>query len=287
MNKFINLCVIIVAMVMTFALTSCDKDAPVVPNPTPDPTNPGSAGNRTITLTINKPITGTGTVDGKDMKIHAYFMFGDSLVKKFDNIKLGDNKIDLPKMTYTNVVISTHDYKDFKRQNVTTTYPKILGRRGDARGYLPSFSMRHLMYAETLSYTNLTTTDKVSFTLKTVSRLVMVKKTIDVSEPPRRSTGSNSSSIPYRIVKDPQGQEWYALYYKTSNDTDHVAQFLIGQATPDGQVSTRNVNAHVLQGEVVQYTFYKTNVEPKVEKFSFDAYDHAKTMGSATNWYMY
>ena len=284
MNKFINLCVIIVAMVMTFALTSCDKDAPDTPTPI-DPSNPFSGKTKEITLTINKPKY--GSVDGKDMKLRVYFVSVDSLVKTVSSgLKIGDNKITVPVMNYTSIIVTTHDYSDYESTSNDIKFPKVLTMR-NAVAYLPTYSTRHILFWEdALNMIVNTNTNKIVAQLQDVSKLIMVKKTINVKESPY-IRGAFSKITNFRIVKDSKNQEWYALYRTGTVDVTTV-YFQMGISTDIiGETQTIPVNANILPGEVFQYTTLGKGKEPITETLNFSNYSHASVMASTANWYTY
>lgn len=252
---------IIVAIVLLG--TSCKKDdEPVVPV------------SGTITLKVSKPEQVT-IKDGMSFKAH--FILDRKVVKSLD-VKIGDNKIEIPRANYSNIIVTSHDFFDFSRPSTDIKYPELL-TLPPVNEFLPRHTTRFILHGE--NQADLTSKNEAVVQLQSFYKLIMIRKNDVVAKTPYILYYGKEEF--FKEVRDENGENWYAFYvYGKAPQT----QFIIGVKTATGRIITYPVTEDVNVSTVKQFTFilqggYTT------ETFSYDKYDHVNVMETTMDLVLY
>ncbi|MGJ1410432.1 hypothetical protein ACR78Z_12210 [Sphingobacterium thalpophilum] len=252
-------------IVFSLSIVSCKKDdGPVVP----------------ITLKVSTP----DQIPVKnDMSFKAHFILNGKVSKSLD-VKIGDNKIEVPRANYSNVIVTSHDFFDYSKPSTDAKYPELL-TSPVVSAFLPYFTTRFILHGEMpIDFTN---KNEATIQLQSSYTLVMVKRNDAIAIAPYFLYYGNNES--FKQVTDDKGQEWLAMYYINKVIPPNTAStaFNIGIKWWDnGKTMKIPVIKEIQPSTVMQFTFDRY-AGFTTETFAFKDYDHVNVMSTTHDWVLY
>lgn len=256
-------------MVLSLSITSCKKDdGPVVP----------------ITLKVSTP----DQIPVKNnMSFKAHFILNGKVSKSLD-VKIGDNKIEVPRANYSNVIVTSHDFFDYSKPSTDAKYPDLLAMQGPISRFLPRHTTRFILHGEMpIDFTN---KSEATLELQSFHKLVMVKKNDAIAKWPYIQYYSRLES--FKQVTDDKGQEWLAAYVYHVNSIDDgkpyivPTNFIIGVKLDNGKTREFTVTKELQISTITQFTFNR-QAGYSTETFAYKDYDHVNVMSTTPDWVLY
>lgn len=268
MKRFIWLAPLLI-IVLSLSIVSCKKgDGPVVP----------------ITLKVSKP----DQIPVKNnMSFKAHFILNGKVAKTI-HVKLGDNKIEIPKANYSNVIVTSHDFFDYSNKSIPyLKYPEVLTIE-KVSSRLPRYSTRFILHGEMpIDFTN---KSEATVELQSFHKLVMVKLNDVISKWPYIRWYSENES--FKQVTDDKGQEWLATYVYHVNSIDDgkpyivPTNFIIGVKLDNGKTREFTVTKELQLSTITQFIFNR-QAGYTTDTFAYKDYDHVNVMSTTPDWVLY
>lgn len=249
-------------IVFSLSIVSCKKeDDPVVP----------------ITLKVSKheqiPVK-------NDMSFKAHFILNGKVSKSLD-VKIGDNKLEVPRANYSNVIVTSHDFFDYENKSLPAIkYPDLLAMQGPISRFLPRHTTRFILHGEMpVDFTN---KNETTIVLQSPFKLLMIKRNDAIAKAPYIQYYDRFES--FKQVRDDKGQEWLAAY--VYNPVNNTTNFIIGIKLDNGKTREFTVTEEVKPSTVMQFTFDRYAGYTK-ETFAYKDYDHVNVMSTTPDWVLY